>query len=72
MALTILDVSFVLAAVVAARWLYTRSQNKHNYPPGPKALPIIGNYRDMPTKDVHIVYRDWSRQYGMQTLRHYY
>ncbi|TDL20291.1 putative CyP450 monooxygenase [Rickenella mellea] len=46
--------------------LYLRKQFKHAHPlpPGPPRLPIIGNFRDMPTKSEWLTYREWAKQYG--------
>lgn len=33
-------------------------------PPGPKALPFLGNTLDMPRKDDHLVLSQWGKQYG--------
>ena len=41
----------------------TRPWNK-NYPPGPLALPIIGNLHQLPKKDIHLAYQKWAKQYG--------
>lgn len=35
-----------------------------NYPPGPTALPIIGNLHQIPKKDIHLAYQNWAKEYG--------
>lgn len=34
------------------------------YPPGPPTLPIIGNLHLMPTKDAHLTFQRWAKEYG--------
>ena len=36
------------------------------YPPGPKPKPIIGNFFDLPTKDLANVYLEWGRKYNSE------
>lgn len=42
-----IQVGFVLLVLLACR-LYYRTNDVLNLPPGPRALPIIGNIRDLP------------------------
>ncbi|KAL3476681.1 cytochrome P450 [Aspergillus californicus] len=35
-----------------------------NYPPGPPTLPILGNIHQMPTRDAHLQFEKWAREYG--------
>ncbi|KFH45656.1 Fumitremorgin C synthase-like protein [Hapsidospora chrysogenum ATCC 11550] len=35
-----------------------------NYPPGPPTLPVIGNLHQMPSKDAHLQFEKWAREYG--------
>ena len=54
-----------LLLLILRRLLFTgtRPWNK-NYPPGPLALPIIGNLHQFPKKDIHLAYQKWAKQYG--------
>ncbi|PSN69458.1 putative cytochrome P450 [Corynespora cassiicola Philippines] len=34
------------------------------YPPGPPTVPILGNLHLIPTKDSHLKFEEWAKQYG--------
>ncbi|KAB5578068.1 putative cytochrome P450 oxidoreductase [Coniochaeta sp. 2T2.1] len=58
--------TLALVAVVVAlvgRLLMVGRRPK-NYPPGPPTLPLIGNLHQMPTKDAHLQFEKWAREYG--------
>jgi cytochrome P450 len=54
-----------LLLVILRRLLFvgTRPWNKE-YPPGPMALPFIGNLHQFPKKDLHLAYQKWAKEYG--------
>lgn len=54
-----------LLLVILRRLLFigTRPWNKE-YPPGPQALPFIGNLHQLPGKDMHLAYQKWAKEYG--------
>jgi hypothetical protein len=54
-----------LCLALYARTRRDRYLDKLPFPPGPKALPFIGNLRDIPMKDEAIIYNQWARKYGM-------
>nr|BAL05144.1 cytochrome P450 [Phanerodontia chrysosporium] len=62
----------VLAAIAAlfvlSGLLNSRRRNMH-VPPGPKALPLLGNVLDIPKKDVHVTFRDWANIYGKDLMK---
>lgn len=56
------------AIVVVAVWNSKRrreSSSKLPLPPGPPALPIIGNLLDIPTKNMEQVFYNLNKKYGM-------
>ena len=60
----------VLLAVVVAfsglAFLVVRSSRRSlPYPPGPRRLPIVGNFFDMPSKEEWFTYKKWSKDFGM-------
>ncbi|KAI0319836.1 cytochrome P450 [Amylostereum chailletii] len=54
--------TFLILAVLWLRQLF--SKRKLPLPPGPKALPVIGNIRDLASDEVHVKMRNWSRELG--------
>ncbi|KAI0634877.1 CyP450 monooxygenase [Trametes polyzona] len=55
----------VLGSAAVYFLTYWRSSNrKLPYPPGPPRLPIIGNARDMPSRNAGVDYRALSDKYG--------
>jgi cytochrome P450 len=54
-----------LLLVLLRRLLFvgTRPWTKE-YPPGPMALPFIGNLHQFPKKDMHLAYQKWAKEYG--------
>ncbi|KAF7374570.1 O-methylsterigmatocystin oxidoreductase [Mycena sanguinolenta] len=46
------------------KFLSTWWRRQLPFPPGPSPYPIIGNFRDIPTKLPWLIYRKWGVQYG--------
>lgn len=49
-------------AVLCFSYLQSGNSRKPRFPPSPKSDPIIGNLRIMPTRNEHMVYREWSME----------
>ncbi|ROW12010.1 hypothetical protein VPNG_05201 [Cytospora leucostoma] len=56
--------SLAVVALAVCRQLYRVGRRPSNYPPGPPTLPIIGNLHQIPTKNRHMLFTEWARQYG--------
>jgi len=56
----------VLSAVILCWWAQVGSKGKQlPLPPGPPALPILGNYFDLPNGEKDwLTYRAWGEKYG--------
>jgi Cytochrome P450 len=35
-----------------------------SYPPGPPTVPLLGNIHQMPTRDSHLQFQKWAKEYG--------
>ncbi|KAF2475793.1 putative cytochrome P450 [Lindgomyces ingoldianus] len=58
---------FVVAGGVLIWSLYRLFQvgrRPKGLPPGPPTMPIIGNLHQIPTKDPHIQFMQWAKEYG--------
>ncbi|MCJ1364843.1 hypothetical protein MMC16_003960 [Acarospora aff. strigata] len=54
-----------LAALALLFWCIVRvGRRPPGYPPGPPTLPILGNIHQLPTKDAHLQFQEWAREYG--------
>ncbi|CEL54467.1 O-methylsterigmatocystin oxidoreductase OS=Aspergillus parasiticus GN=ordA PE=3 SV=1 [Rhizoctonia solani AG-1 IB] len=61
-------VSIFAITIVSLGWIKS-TRPKVTLPPSPKSYPFLGNIPVMPTKDEHIVYRDWSRELKSDAIR---
>ncbi|ROT34502.1 cytochrome P450 family protein [Sodiomyces alkalinus F11] len=52
----------VLAALIVRLLMIGRRPK--NYPPGPPTLPILGNIHQLATRDSHLQFEKWAREYG--------
>jgi hypothetical protein len=67
MALSPVDLVYLLTLIVAIYVLARRFRWNAGLPlpPGPKQLPIVGNYFDVPTSREWLTYADWGKRFGM-------
>jgi hypothetical protein len=57
-------VAGTIAAILVYGSLRRQSRRTLPYPPGPKALPVIGNLLDIPQEKEWLTYRSWNDQHG--------
>ena len=63
MALSMLGACLIVLAYFFLRNAATQSGSP--LPPGPPAMPIIGNLLDMPRRSAWLAYKELSRRYGV-------
>lgn len=58
----------VLVALVVFLYGFVRllsvGRRPKDYPPGPPTIPVLGNIHQMPTRDAHLHFEKWAREYG--------
>ncbi|EFX05422.1 cytochrome p450 monooxygenase [Grosmannia clavigera kw1407] len=54
----------VLAVILLLAKLSTIGRRPRDLPPGPPTLPLIGNLHQMPTKEAHLQFQKWAKEYG--------
>ncbi|KAI1616307.1 cytochrome P450 [Exophiala viscosa] len=54
----------VLGLLLGAVRLLSIGRRPKSYPPGPPTLPVLGNLHLMPTRDAHLQFESWAREYG--------
>ncbi|KPI40314.1 Fumitremorgin C synthase [Cyphellophora attinorum] len=53
-----------LVLIAAIIRLLLIGRRPKNYPPGPPTIPVLGNLHQMPTRDAHLQFEKWAREYG--------
>ena len=69
--LTTLRLDFLCALVVLGAlciYKWNERRRRPSYPPGPKPLPIFGNYFDLPKERDWVTYANWAKEYGIYRL----
>lgn len=59
-----LAATLIIATTIFAARLYQRSRSTLKFPPGPPALPFLGNMHQMPVRRAFLQFTKWSKQYG--------
>ncbi|RDW68694.1 cytochrome P450 [Aspergillus mulundensis] len=55
----------LLAVIIAALAPYTwASLRPRNFPPGPRALPLVGNLHLIPKSKAFVLFHQWTKKYG--------
>ena len=65
--LTLSSTTFPILLLVggaAAYFAFGPKSSKAHYPPGPPALPIVGNSFDLPREKEWVTYSNWAKEYG--------
>ncbi|KAJ7593187.1 cytochrome P450 [Mycena floridula] len=57
-----------ILAVVVLYFFLRNLTRKATLPPGPRALPFVGNFHQLPRKDPFKVYQSWSKSYGSSVI----
>lgn len=54
----------VAGAMAISTWLLIQRSRRLPFPPGPPPDPVIGNLRQMGSKDLEFVFEKWGKEYG--------
>lgn len=71
MTLGFTDAAVCILALIGLLGVYYKRRPTHQYPPGPKPYPLIGNVLDIPDKHPYLQYAQWAREYGQSSTNLY-
>ena len=57
-------ITLALTLLVGLWRLLQIGKRPKGYPPGPPTIPVLGNLHLMPTRDAHLQFEKWAREYG--------
>ncbi|KAI1322617.1 cytochrome P450 [Xylariaceae sp. FL0255] len=56
--------ALLFTGVIAVYQLLRIGRRPPDYPPGPPALPLIGNLHQIPSEGTHLQFQKWAQEYG--------
>src|SRR5882762_5093511 len=69
---SILDI-FALVSFIVILFSFRDHQRRQGvpYPPGPRPLPLVGNFLDIPKELPWLTYTEWGKVYGKEFTHRY-
>lgn len=65
-AILLLDGLLALVGLIILKHMFVGRRRAQPLPPGPKALPLLGNMLDMPTEKEWLTFAQWGDRWGQQ------
>lgn len=63
-----LTVAIGVVCLLITLFVWFRGSNAPSLPPGPKPIPLMGNFRDLTTKEFWLPVTKWAKQYGESSI----